>query len=79
MSIESAKQRAADLKTAKTTPISTINDLLTVAKAGDSLKLNWNHTPEQLKAIDDFIKEKFSDKEEKKYLKAYNTSLQHLV
>lgn len=79
MSVENAKQRAVDLKAAKTTPISTINDLLTAAKADSSLKLNWNHTPEQLKAIDDFIKEKFSDKEDKKYLKAYNTCLQHLV
>lgn len=79
MSVESAKERATDQKAAKTTPISTINDILTVAKADDSLKLNWNHTPEQLKTIDDFIKEKFSDKEYKKYLKAYDTCLQYLV
>ena len=79
MDIEDAKVRLMDSQNAKNTPISTINDLLLVAKADDSLKLSWEHTPEQLEKVENVITNTFDKNEDKHYLKMYNIAKDNLV
>lgn len=79
MDIEDAKVRLMDSQNAKNTPISTINDLLLVAKADDSLKLSWEHTPEQLEKAENVITNTFNKNEDKHYLKMYNIAKDNLV
>ena len=79
MDREDAKVRLMDSQNAKNTPISTINDLLLVANADDSLKLSWEHTPEQLEKVENVITNTFDKNEDKHYLKMYNIAKDNLV
>ena len=77
--IEDAKERLKEKNYVQKTPISAINDLLIVAGTFDNLKLDWNHTPEQVKVIDALLKNKFDNPEEGKYLKLYEEAKKYLV
>ena len=53
--------------------------MLLVAKADDSLKLSWEHTPEQLEKAENVITNTFNKNEDKHYLKMYNIAKDNLV
>lgn len=76
MYVKDAKSRL-NKQNAVNTPISTINDLLIAVRANEYLKLTWEHSPEQLKAIDAVVEAKFDKNSEN--FKIYNEALKHLV
>lgn len=77
--IEDAKERLKDKDNVVSTPISTINDLLTVANTGKDIKLGWEHSPEQLNKIEKIIKTTFNSNEANNYCEIFDQAKENLV
>ena len=77
--VEDAKSRVKDIKNAQKTPMSTINDLLTISGAPKDVKLVWEHTPEQVKDAEALITGSLDKEKDSEYIKIFNEAVTHLV
>lgn len=77
--VEDAKNRVKDIKNAQKTPMSTINDLLTISGASKDSKLVWEYTPEQFKEAEAIITSRFDKVKDSQYVQIFNEAVKHLV